>query len=128
MASRKSDGQTPPNVAEDDTSFREFATVSEILPAQFFDDPELIFAETVACSVVFDQPGNLEDEIDFSSSDEGSDEHPVCGISTLAGLVVVQELRTQDSSADFFNKNLVARHLQICMNHVFGFARRRFHR
>ena len=43
----------------------------------------------------------------------------VCGISTLAGLVVVQELRTQDSSADFFNKNPVARHLQICMNHGF---------
>ena len=43
----------------------------------------------------------------------------VCGISTLAGLVVVQELRTQDSSADFFNKNPVARHLQICMNRGF---------
>ena len=43
----------------------------------------------------------------------------VCGISTLAGLVVVQELRTQDSSVDFFNKNPVARHLQICMNHGF---------
>ena len=41
----------------------------------------------------------------------------VCGISTLAGLVVVQELRTQEiPSADFINKNPVARHLQICMN------------
>ena len=43
----------------------------------------------------------------------------VCGISTSAGLVVVQELRTQDSSVDFFNKNPVARHLRICMNHGF---------
>ena len=43
----------------------------------------------------------------------------VCGISTLAGLVVVQELRTQDSSADFINKNPIVRHLQICMNHGF---------
>ena len=42
-----------------------------------------------------------------------------CGILALAGLAVVQELRTQDSSVDFFNKNLFARHLQICMNHGF---------
>ena len=54
----------------------------------------------------------MGDEIDFSSSDEGSDEHPVYGISTLAGLVVVQELKTQDSYLDFFNKNPVARHLE----------------
>ena len=49
---------------------------AEILPAQFFDDPELHFAETDACSVSFDQPGNLGDETDASSSsDEDSDEH-----------------------------------------------------
>ena len=48
---------------------------SEILPAQFFNDPELYFAETDTCSVVFDQPGNLGDETDVSSSsDEDSDE------------------------------------------------------
>ena len=54
--------------------FESLPPFSEILPAQFFDDPELVFAETDACSVVFDQPGNLGDEIDFSSSDEDSDE------------------------------------------------------
>ena len=54
--------------------FESLPPFSEILPAQFFDDPELVFAETDAYSVVFDQPGNLGDEIDFSSSDEDSDE------------------------------------------------------
>ena len=54
--------------------FESLPPFSEILPAQFFDDPELVFAETDACSVVFDQLGNLGDEIDFSSSDEDSDE------------------------------------------------------
>ena len=43
--------------------FESLPPFSEILPAQFFDDPELVFAETDACSVVFDQPGNLGDEI-----------------------------------------------------------------
>ena len=46
----------------------------EIFPAEFFDDPELSFVETDACSFVFDQPGTLGDEIDSSSSDEDSDE------------------------------------------------------
>ena len=74
-AIRKSAGQTPPDVAEDDTSFsRVCHRFQKFLPAQFFDDPELVFAETDAYSVVFDQPGNLGDEIDFSSSDEDSDE------------------------------------------------------
>ena len=54
--------------------FESLPPFSEILPAQFFDDPELVFAETDACSVVFDQPGNLGDETDASSSDEDSDE------------------------------------------------------
>ena len=34
--------------------FESLPPFSEILPAQFFDDPELVFAETDACSVVFD--------------------------------------------------------------------------
>ena len=54
--------------------FESLPPFSEILPAQFFDDPEFHFPETDACSVVFDQPGNLGGEIDASSSDEDSDE------------------------------------------------------
>ena len=78
------------------------------------------FVETDACSVVFDQPGNLGDEIDSSSSDEDSDErHCLWDLKLWLVWFVVQELRTQDSSVDFFNKNPVARHLQICMNHGF---------
>ena len=92
----------------------------EILPAQFFDDPELHFAETDACSVSFDQPGNLGMKLMLAAAVMKTVTNTtVCGISTLADLVVVQELRTQDSSADFFNKNPLARHLQICMNHGF---------
>ena len=40
----------------------------------------------------------------------------VCGISTLDGLVAVQETRTQESSADFSNEKHVARRLQSCMS------------
>ena len=90
----------------------------------FFDDPELVFAETDACSVVFDQPGNLGDEIDFSSSDEDSDERHClwdlnfgwigCGAGTEDFRIPLR---------DFFNKNPVARHLQICMNHGFWVCR-----
>ena len=47
----------------------------------------------------------------------------VCGISTLDGLVAVQETRTQDSSTDFSNEKHVARRFQSCMNFVFRTAR-----
>eukprot|EP00435_Cladocopium_sp_Y103_P023347 s4868_g5.t1 len=44
------------------------SALHDILPAEFWEEPELIFVETDdACSVVFDQPENLGDEIDHSS-------------------------------------------------------------
>ena len=96
--------------------FESLPPFSEVLPAQFFDDPELHFVETDACSVVFDQPGNLGDEIDVSSSDEDSDERRCLWDLNFGWFGCGAE--TEDS-ADFFNKNPVAQHLQICMNHGF---------
>ena len=83
-----------------------------ILPAQFCDDPELVFTKQMHVQLFLINLGIWKMKLILAAVMKTVTNATVCGILTLAGLVVVQELRTQDSSLDSFNKNPVARHLE----------------